>query len=161
MDNNVSFKLEKSESLKELAVALCLFQSKVGSVPKNSTNPFFKSKYANLKDTIDTVRPELVKFGLSFSQFPAGENGLISILLHNSGEYLMATAKMTPKDSSPQGQGSAITYMRRYAISAILGVDTEDDDDGNEATKPQAKASKPAVAPKPSVINSDPNDIGF
>lgn len=135
--------MEKSQSIKELATALTKFQSEVNAVTKDGSNPFFKSKYATLENTIETVRDPLQKYGLSFAQFPSGENELVTILMHTSGEYLQSTVKMTPKDNTPQGQGSAITYMRRYALSAILGIATEEDDDGNSASK--AKSAPRAV----------------
>src|SRR5215210_9397470 len=131
--------MEKSESITKLAGALAAFQGEVENVKKDSTNPFFKSKYASLENVISTVKPLLAKNGLSYSQRPSGENELSTILMHLSGEWIGATAKMTPKDSSPQAQGSAMTYMRRYALSALLGLATEDDDDGNEASKPVKK----------------------
>lgn len=129
--------MERSESIKELAAALAAFQAEVENVKKDSTNPFFKSKYASLENIIDTVRPFLAKHGLAFSQLPSGENELSTTLIHKSGEWLSATAKINPKDTSPQAQGSAITYMRRYALSALLGLATEDDDDGNAGTQPK------------------------
>lgn len=131
--------IEKSPEITELAKALNEFQASVKGVTKDGTNPFFKSKYATLENTIDTIRGSLAKVGLSFTQFPEGENLLVTILMHNSGQYLMGSAQMSPKESTPQAQGSAITYMRRYALSAVLGLATEEDDDGNEATKPQSK----------------------
>lgn len=136
--------MEKSEQINELAAALTGFQSVVRNVPKDGTNPFFKSKYATLENTIDTVRESLVDHDLSFSQFPSGDNQLTTILMHKSGQYLMATNKYYPKDPSPQGQGSAITYMRRYALSSVLGIATEEDDDGNGASreKPQQSTYK-------------------
>jgi hypothetical protein len=67
-------------------------------------------------------------------QIPDG-NGLTTIIMHDSGEWIRATATLTLDKQTPQGQGSAITYMRRYALSAALGIATEDDDGGNEASK--------------------------
>lgn len=139
--------MEKSQTIKELATALASFQSEVNAVKKDGNNPFFKSKYATLENIIETVREPLKKHELSFSQFPSGVNGLTTILMHNSGEYLQSTITMTPKDNTPQGQGSAITYMRRYALSSILGIATEEDDDGNAASKPKAVEAPKAAIP--------------
>ena len=138
--NPETTKLEKSEAIDAIAAALAKFQAAVAAVKKDGNNPFFKSKYATLENIIETVREPLSKQGLSFSQFPNGENGLTTILLHLSGQYLMATYTMKPKDNTPQGIGSAITYMRRYALSAVLGIATEEDDDGNAAS--QAKSER-------------------
>lgn len=123
-----------SETIDALAVALCKFQSEVGVVVKDATNPFFKSKYASLSEILDVIRDPLAKNGLAFTQFPTDEGGLTTILMHESGEYIMGTYRMTPADNKPQTLGSAITYQRRYALTAILGLNIDDDDDGNKAS---------------------------
>lgn len=142
--------METSPTIENLAAALAKFQGQVSNVKKDGVNPFFKSKYATLENVIATVRGSLQENGLAFSQFPTGENELATILMHSSGEFIRATAKMNPKDNTPQGQGSAITYLRRYALSAILGIATEEDDDGNAASEPPKQRMAPyKVAPKP------------
>lgn len=147
--------LEKSESIKEIAGALVKFQNEVTGVKKDGSNPFFKSKYATLDNFITTVRTPMVKHGLSFTQLPSGENELVTMLMHESGEYLSATAKMAPKTNDPQGQGSAITYMRRYALGALLGIATEDDDDGNSATRTPYDTSEVPDNAKVTVSGAD------
>jgi len=142
--------MEKSTTIIEIAKALAKFQGEVKSVKKDGNNPFFKSKYATLENVIETAREALTKSGLSFSQFPCGENELTTILMHESGEFLQSTVKMSPKDNTPQGQGSAITYMRRYALSAILGLATEEDDDGNSASNTKSKIVPPVITKKTS-----------
>lgn len=122
-----------SSSVTELLTALLEFQKEIGAVTKDSDNPFFKHRYASLKAVWDTVRPLLTKHGLIVSQFPDDE-GLTTILAHTSGQCISAYAKLADvKD--PQKQASSITYMRRYALSSVLGLVTEEDDDGNAATK--------------------------
>lgn len=133
--------MEKSESLKELATALCKFQSEVEKIKKNSENPFFKSKYADLSSILDVIREPLVKNNLSFVQFPSGENGLTTMLMHTSGEYIQECYTMKPAKNDPQGLGSAITYQRRYALGAILGLNIDEDDDGNGASNPKSNNS--------------------
>lgn len=128
--------MNKSESVKELAKALQVFHEKVGAVKKDADNPFFKSKYATLDNTLETVKEPLKDAGLSFAQFPSGENGLSTILMHESGEWIEDTFTIPLAKNDPQGAGSALTYMRRYALGAILGLATETDDDGNSASKP-------------------------
>jgi hypothetical protein len=142
--------MEKSDSITKLAKALNAFQAEMGTVAKTAVNPFYKSKYADLESVISAAKPHLKTHGLSFSQFPTME-GLITILMHESGEYISSEAKIVMKDQTAQGQGSAITYMRRYALSAVLGIATEDDDDGNHASQPakQAAPQKPAAAKPP------------
>lgn len=136
--------VSKSTSIKNLAIALVKFQGEVENVAKDGDNPFFRSKYATLENIVSQIRPYLFRQGLAFSQFPSGESELTTILLHTSGEFLCSTVKMAPKDNTPQGQGSAITYMRRYALSAVLGIVTEEDDDGNAASQtPKNRTSKP------------------
>lgn len=125
--------IEKSESIKSLAQALCEFQKSMEAISKDSANPFFKSKYASLGAIIEETRELLGTNGLSYSQFPTGDNRLATILMHSSGEWLMSEYDMKPVDAKPQSVGSAITYARRYALSAILGLQVEDDD-GNEAS---------------------------
>lgn len=134
--------MEKSESIKNIAGALFVFHQEVGGIKKNSKNPFFKSNYANLGDIQDAIEEPLEKAGITYAQFPIGENGLYTILIHKeSGEYMGAEYKMTPSKNDPQGQGSALTYQRRYALCGVLGLKTEDDD-GNSASMPKnAKTS--------------------
>lgn len=127
--------MEKSNSIKEIAKALIQFHLKVETVKKDATNPFFKSKYASLSNILDAILIPLEESGLSFSQLPTGENGLTTILMHGeSGEYLQSDYTMQPVKNDPQGKGSVITYQRRYALSAILGLNIDEDDDGNTAT---------------------------
>lgn len=130
--------MNKSESIKELAVALAKFQGEVSNPINNAINPHFHNKYATLSEVLNVVRPILSKHGLSMVQEPSGDGENIIItttLFHNSGEYI-EFEKLILKADKPtaQGAGSAITYGRRYAISAILGISSEDDDDGNQAT---------------------------
>lgn len=127
--------MEKSQSIKELATALCKFQGAVEKVKKSETNPFFKSMYANLSSILDVIRTPLSENGLSFVQFPTGEHELTTILMHISGEWVQGTYKMTPTKNDPQGLGSVITYQRRYALGAILGLNIDTDDDGNAASQ--------------------------
>ena len=125
--------MKKSESIKQITVALLRFQASVAKIGKDGNNPFFKSKYATLSNILDTVQPELTEQKLAVAQFPDGE-GLTTILTHESGEWMEATYTLTPVKNDPQGWGSAITYARRYALSGILGLNIDDDDDGNKAS---------------------------
>jgi hypothetical protein len=124
---------KKSESIKEIATALKDFQSQMVAIKKDSDNPFYKSKYADIASIIAEIKKPLADNGLSFSQFPTGDNEITTILMHTSGEWLEGTFRITPDKNNPQGIGSAITYGRRYALGAVLGLATEDDD-GESAT---------------------------
>ena len=137
--------MNRSESIAELAKALHKFSSHVGKVSKDSNNPFFSSKYASLSNILTAIEKPLDESNLVLTQLPTGLNGLTTLLMHTeSGEFIESTYEMTPTKNDPQGSGSAITYMRRYAIQSILKINVEDDDDANQASKPQptSQASK-------------------
>ena len=147
----LKFNMETSTTVVEIAKALSEFQGQVEPVTKDAINPFFKSKYASMENIVATIKKPLVKNGLSFVQLPTGDNGLTTMILHVSGEWIRSTAIMHPTKNDPQGQGSAITYLRRYALSALLGLVTDEDDDGNKASTPTVAPKsipKPIVAPK-------------
>jgi len=159
-----------SESLNELATALVAAQAEFGAVPKGSVNPFFKSKYAALPDVVSHATPILSKHGLAISQFIDGEytegDALTTYLLHSSGQFISHTMRLHLVKDDPQAQGSAVTYARRYAYMAALGLVADEDDDGNKATQAKSGAvyeqSKPrATAPaKPLSTPSDaPKDV--
>lgn len=127
--------MNKSDSLKSIAKALSIFHVKMGKIKKDANNPFFKSKYASLSNILDQIQIPLDESGLVISQFPDGDNGMTSIIIHpESGEYMEATYNISPVKNDPQAVGSAITYARRYALGAILGLNIDDDDDGNSAS---------------------------
>ena len=127
--------MQKSESIKNLATALVKFQGEVSSIKKKAKNPFFKSSYATLADVLTTIREPLINNGLTFSQFPSGDGALTTIIMHaESGEWMSDEVRMSPVKNDPQALGSAITYMRRYALASVLGLNIEDDDDGNKAS---------------------------
>ena len=135
--------MEKSESIKEIASALCKFQGEVDKIKKEEMNPFFKKPYASLANILDVIRQPLSKNGLSFVQFPKGKYGLETMLMHTSGEWMSEAYEMEPTKHDPQGAGSVITYQRRYALGAILGLNIDEDDDGNKASEPAKKANEP------------------
>lgn len=135
----------KSESIKNLSKALTTFHLKVDKIKKDAKNPFFKSSYASLSNILDAINEPLIECGLTISQFPTGENGLTTILMHESGEFISAEYQMRPVKDDPQGRGSAITYQRRYAIASVLSLNIDDDDDANLATHGK---KQPAELPK-------------
>jgi len=143
-------------------MALVKFNGLVKKVKKDSDNPFFKSKYAALPDILAAIHEPLIQSGLVINQFPTGNHGLTTILIHaESGEYMMDTYTMTPSKNDPQGIGSCITYQRRYAVGAILSLNIDEDDDGNKASmKPEPKQ---AYVPKQEVkvlTELTPKDAG-
>lgn len=123
------------ENLNELFSALSKLQGDLEPAKKDTSNPFFKSKYADLESCWAVVRTLMKANGLSLIQLPeVSDNKVIikSILGHSSGQFIENSLSMIPKDTTPQSVGSAITYGRRYAMSAMLGISAEDDD-GNGA----------------------------
>jgi hypothetical protein len=146
--------MDKSESIKELATALAKAQSEMGNAKKSSENPYFKSKYADLAEVLDTVKPLLSKHGLSVVQMPGYEGPQVTVttvLMHSSGEYISEVAKVTPVKPDPQSIGSAITYLRRYALASFAGIAQEDDDANTHVQAPQQAAKspqRPIPAPK-------------
>ncbi len=146
----------KSEAINELATALAKAQGELKSALKDSSNPFFHSNYADLASVWDACRKPLSENGLSIIQtLDKTETGtmLETTLLHASGQFITSTLKITPKDETSQAIGSAITYARRYALSAMVGVCADEDDDGEAAmgrTKVKPAAQQPAK-PAPAV----------
>jgi len=137
--------MEKSQSITNIAKALIKFQGNVDKIKKDSNNPFFKSKYASLSTIQDEIQLPLAESGLIYTQHPESNDSLTTLLIHGeSGEFFQSTYDMHPSKSDPQSLGSAITYAKRYALVAILGLNIDDDDDGNHASgksesKPEAK----------------------
>ena len=134
--------MNQSESLANLAAALSAVQGALRPAEENATNPFFKSKYADLASIISAARTYMAANGLSVSQFPGPTyNGdshhyatLTTILMHKSGEWISQDLTMPLAKVDPQGYGSAITYARRYALASVLGIVAGEDDDANAAT---------------------------
>jgi hypothetical protein len=148
--------IKRSESIKEIAKALIVFHGVVNKIAKTEDNPFFKSKYAGLPSILEAIKEPLVKSGLIFTQLPHGKDKLTSLVIHpESGEFLESTIRMTPVKADPQALGSAISYARRYSLVAILGLNVDEDDDGNAASTPAAKQSSPQTA-KPPVERKTP-----
>lgn len=140
--------IEQSPEIKNLAVALCKAQAQVKPAKKDSTNPHFKSSYADLASVIDACGEALTNNGLSVVQFPGYEarddqfiSTLTTVLVHTSGEWIRSTAGAPCSKADAQGVGSVTTYLRRYSLAAIARV-APDDDDGNAAS------AKPVAEPK-------------
>lgn len=146
--------MHKSDSIKELSAALVKAQASIGVAIKDSVNPHFKSKYADLGAVWAACRKPLNDNGLSVVQMPvdAGEPGRVAletILVHVSGEYISSTVSTRLMKDDAQGVGSAITYLRRYALAAFVGIVADEDDDGNAASAPAKPAAPRAVEPPP------------
>jgi hypothetical protein len=132
--------IETSTELKELFAALAKAQGEMKPAPKNSVNPAFArgaskgSKYADLADCMESIRPHLSKHGLSLSQMYGGPV-VFTLLGHESGQWIRGQIAIPNFDQlSPQQIGSATTYLRRYSLG-IVGLVTDEDDDGNAASR--------------------------
>lgn len=159
--------MKSSNSIAALAKSLVSVQVEMKAIPKDSTNPHFKSQFASLDTIVDTTRPILAKHGLAVMQGAAtsmlDESHALcgfeveTILVHQSGEWISTSVYMPLAKVDPQGAGSAMTYGRRYGLSALLSLSTDEDDDGNRAsTRPQqsAPASRSSSAPSQSSGNA-------
>lgn len=135
----------KSESINELASALCKAQSVMTFAKKDAANPFFKSKYADLSAVVDAIKKPLADNGLAYAQATdIDEHGGVIVettLLHSSGQWIGSRLRMMPVKADPQGIGSCITYARRYGLQALVGIPA-DDDDGNAASGNETNAAK-------------------
>jgi len=128
--------MQQTESIDKLAEALAAAQGEITGALKDSANPFFKSKYADLASCWDACRSSLSKNGLAVVQAPtteAGETYLVTILMHSSGQSVRSSLKVQPAKEDMQALGSALTYARRYALAAMVGI-AQVDDDGNAAS---------------------------
>lgn len=126
--------MEHSESVNELAAALAKAQGQIDNAIKDSANPFFKSKYADLAGIRDMIRKPLSDNGIAVVQgvgydFGAGLVHVVTSLIHSSGQWIRSTLFMPIKgEATPQAVGSAATYGRRYGLSGMVGIAQEDDD---------------------------------
>lgn len=124
--------LSQSPELDQLATALAIAQGSIQGAVKDRTNPAFKSSYADLASVWDACRAALSANGLSVSQHPGrledGSATVTTILLHKSGQHISSVCAALPRDQSPAAVGSVVTYLRRYALAAAVGVAPEDDD---------------------------------
>ncbi len=154
--------MEKSETIGKLAEALAKAQGAIEGAIKDSTNPHFRSKYADLAAVWDACRKPLSDNGLAVVQIPCGENPDVvtieTLLTHASGEWVKSRLTMRPVKSDPQSIGSCITYARRYSLMAMVGVAPEDDD-GNAASQPAKFESKAPVARTYELRPDEPKDV--
>jgi len=125
--------MKQSDSITDLASALCLAQAEMGGAIKDSNNPFFKSSYADLTSVIKVIKEPFARHGLSFVQLPVTSEGgrgvgVVTMLMHNSGQWLQSEYLLPMDKVTPQGAGSAITYARRYALQSLAGIPAVDDD---------------------------------
>lgn len=140
--------MEKSEQINDLAAALAKAQGEMKTADKNAKgNPQYKSKYADLAEILKTIQEPLAKNGLSFVQLYNGVDGkgisVTTMLMHISGQYISNTGNYPVGRQDIQGVGSAITYARRYSLTAMLGIAQEDDDGNAACEKKQEQYKQP------------------
>ena len=150
--------MNKSEQINELAKALAQVQAVLQPAGFDAVNPYFKSKYASLGSVIETAKV-LAEYGLSYSQMPVSDGwniGVENILMHESGQWISQTllVPMDVESKNPvQEAGKIITYARRYGLASMLGIYSDEDNDGNDANQ-HTPISKPIqevkTAPQPS-----------
>lgn len=138
-----------SPALDQLAVALAKAQSEIkgASLDKEAAATVTRTyRYADLASVWEACREPLTKHGLSVVQQPCGDGrsvGVRTTLLHASGQYMTSTIYASPRDTGPQAIGSVLTYLRRYSLSAVVGVAPDDDDDGQAAQGGHYPAEQP------------------
>ena len=126
----------ESEQTAELAAALAKAQSVMGSAIKNAINPHFKNRYADLAAVFEALRKPLADNSLAVTQTTEMRDGaflLVTKLRHATGQWISSEYPL-PLNAKPQELGSALTYARRYSLSAMVGIAADEDDDG-EATR--------------------------
>jgi len=137
--------MNTSEQISELAAALAKAQGAMENAIMNRTNPHFKTKYADLAAVLNAARKPLSANGLAIVQ-TIGDGVLHTRLLHTSGQWI-ASEHPLPMTGRPQEIGSALTYARRYSLSALIGIAADEDDDATGAEKAHKTAGngKPAI----------------
>jgi hypothetical protein len=140
--------MKTSETITKIASALLKAQMNMGNALKDSKNPFFKSKYADLNSVREACMPSLNANGITALQPMVnieGKNFINTILLHESGEYLSSLTEIIySKQNDAQAQGSGITYARRYGLQSFVNIGAEDDD-GNKASQPKVEEKTTAI----------------
>ncbi len=160
--------MRRSESIAKIAPALVAAQAAFPPIVKDGKNPAFRSKYATLDGIMAAIRPALAAHGLAVVQgaiHPETDGAKLvglsveSVLVHTSGEWMATVVPVPVTKSDAHGLGSALSYGRRYGISALLALTTDEDDDGNAATRPpqqsrqefrqESRQERPAAPPSP------------
>lgn len=145
--------MQHSESVKELFGALSKFRAQVKQPAKTAKNPYFNSKYVTLEGVMQAVDAALTGTGLAYSQLAEnGDNGVSvsTLITHSSGEWMIVgPLTLNPAKRDPQGQGSAITYAKRYQLASAFGISSDIDDDGNVGTFGENSQPLPRRQPRP------------
>jgi hypothetical protein len=148
----------KSDQINELATALAKAQAELKPAPFDKVNPHFKSRYASLASCVQTAAPTLAKYGLAISQVVGTRDRapvLVTTLMHTSGQWLGDEAPLF--GNNPQQVGASLTYSRRQNYSSIIGLISEEDDDGESASRPQKKTSTSVTEGSGKLVSPEPS----
>lgn len=158
--------MNQSEEIKDLAAALSKAQGLIEDAKKDSENPHYKSKYADLSSIWEACRKPLTENNLSVAQFTEGGPEVVTIvtrLLHSSGQWLESSLSIKSTKPDAQGLGSAITYGRRYALAAMVGIAPAEDDGNGACGKkdiPESEQEKTETAAGiPNALNTEFEDF--
>lgn len=139
--------MNMSEQIDQISTALAKAQGEIKNPAKNSTNPHFKNKYADLTAGLDAIKDALSKNSIAVVQGTEADGDTIILhtrLLHSSGQWIGGTYPVCKMGGKHQETGSAMTYARRYALFALVGIAGDEDDDGNAAGDTAPARSRPA-----------------
>jgi hypothetical protein len=142
-------------SLGELAAALASAQGEIQGAPKTSLNPHFKSRYSDLSEVWSACRAALSKHKIAVIQSPQFDlegAWLETHLIHASGQSMIGRFPLRPTKPDMQGFGSAISYAKRYSLASMIGVVSEEDDDGNEASSKNVAATNQFRSVPPPIV---------
>ena len=165
--------MKTSETTAQVYAALIAAQAEMPAIHRDRENSHFRNRYATLDAIVDAVRPVLARHGLAVVSGVTAPHtseagtllaiGVATRLVHTSGEWIESAVVLPIAKNDPQGAGSAVTYGRRYSLSALLSLATDDDDDGESAVgrdRPAATTSAPAPAPRQASKPSGPASVG-
>lgn len=163
--------IEMSTEVKDLFAALAKVQKTITDAKMDSVNPHFRSKYASLASVYEACRKLCAENNISISQLATtvdGNPAVWTMLGHASGQWIRSLLIVPADKQTPQGMGSALTYGRRYALSAIVGIAADEDDDGNaseaqsqQQPKPQQQRPAPQSAAPQSPYTGDASNFVF
>jgi hypothetical protein len=153
--------MNRSESIAKIAAALVKAQSEMGNAVKDSKNPFFKSKFADLNSVREACMPSLNKHGISVLQPTTVIDGKFYVettLLHESGEFLSGLYEVVAvKQNDPQALGAAVSYSRRYGLQSFVNIGAEDDD--SETAMGRGNSKNIASSSNAPIITSSANNV--
>lgn len=154
--------IEQSAEIKDLFSALAKVQLTIKDAKMDSTNPHFKSRYASLAAVYETCRAACAKEGICITQLATtvGNSPAVWTMLgHSSGQWLRSLLVVPADKATAQGMGSALTYARRYSLSAIVGIAADEDDDGNHAETQARQHSAPTQPPPARLQQAQPTSL--